>query len=129
MPRLRWQQPTHHAPGDACWPSPSTWDAFNTSISGKLIATNPVAISCYPGPDYNPSACASVQQNWFTGSWQSANPVGLDYPLNITCPPPSSTAANSTATGSCSLGTNPPFAVNVTSTDDIVAALRFARRE
>ncbi|KAJ0307612.1 hypothetical protein Brms1b_009970 [Colletotrichum noveboracense] len=27
----------------------------------------------------------------------------------------------------CTLGTNPPFAVNVTSTDDIVAALRFAR--
>ncbi|KAF4836133.1 FAD-linked oxidoreductase hmp9 [Colletotrichum siamense] len=115
------------APGDACWPSPSTWDAFNTSISGKLIATKPVAVSCYPGPDYNPSACASVQQNWFTASWQSANPVGLDYPLNITCPPPSSAAANSTATGSCTLGTNPPFAVNVTSTDDIVAALRFAR--
>ncbi|KAL2881482.1 hypothetical protein SGCOL_003048 [Colletotrichum sp. CLE4] len=117
------------APNDACWPSTSDWQQFNTTLSGKLIATKPVAISCHPGPDYDATLCASIMVDWYKGEWMSSHPVGLDYPLNITCPPVQS-PSNSTATaGACTLGTNPVYAVNVTETDDIVAALKFAEEK
>ncbi|KXH26413.1 hypothetical protein CSAL01_04394 [Colletotrichum salicis] len=120
---------SQQAPNDACWPSTSDWQQFNTTLSGKLMATKPVAISCYPGPDYDATLCASVMVDWYKGEWMSSHPVGLDYPLNITGPPVQPTS-NSTATGgACTLGTSPVYAVNVTETDDIVTALKFAEEK
>ncbi|KAI3541495.1 hypothetical protein CSPX01_07583 [Colletotrichum filicis] len=117
------------APNDACWPSTSDWQQFNATLSGKLIATKPVAISCYPGPNYDATLCASVMVDWYKGEWMSSHPVGLDYPLNITCPPVQPTSNSTAGGGSCTLGTNPVYAVNVTETDDIVAALKFAEEK
>ncbi|KAK7440126.1 hypothetical protein CaCOL14_002045 [Colletotrichum acutatum] len=117
------------APNDACWPSTSDWQQFNATLSGKLIATKPVAISCYPGPDYDATLCAKVMVDWYKGEWMSSHPVGLDYPLNITCPPVQPASNSTAAGGSCTIGTNPVYAVNVTETDDIVAALKFAEEK
>ncbi|KAF4774728.1 hypothetical protein HER10_EVM0002847 [Colletotrichum scovillei] len=63
------------APNDACWPSTSDWQQFNATLSGKLIATKPVAISCYPGPDYDAALCASVMVDWYKGEWMSSHPT------------------------------------------------------
>ncbi|KAH8674205.1 hypothetical protein BX600DRAFT_433794 [Xylariales sp. PMI_506] len=114
------------SPGDDCWPSETTWAQFNQTVSGKLISTTPLAISCYPGVEYDPAICADVAVDWYTDTFQSTNPIGLDYPLNITCPPIDT--SNSTASGkSCSLGTNPWYAVTATKIDDIVATIKFAQ--
>ncbi|EOO01028.1 putative isoamyl alcohol oxidase protein [Phaeoacremonium minimum UCRPA7] len=117
------------APGDSCWPSIGAWDKLNATVSGKLIATKPIALPCYPGPDYDAAACGAVQVGLSQDSFVSENPIGLDYPINITCPP-INVAANATniTADSCTLGTNPLFAVNVTEIDDIVAAVRFAQK-
>lgn len=51
-------------PGDKCWPSTSTWNAFNQSIDGRLIATKPLATSCH-GPDYDAESCSVLKDRWF----------------------------------------------------------------
>ena len=63
------------------------WKAFNFTLGGKLIATEPVAISCYPGPRANAAECAAVNAGWSDAIFQANDPVGLSYPTNITCPP------------------------------------------
>ncbi|KAI1453180.1 FAD/FMN-containing protein [Annulohypoxylon moriforme] len=115
------------APEDNCWPSTADWENFNTTVSGKLIATQPVALSCYPGANYDEKACAAVLTGWSNSSYVSENPVGLDFPINITCPPINITETN--VTGSCSIGTNPRYAVNVTAVEDISATLEFAQKK
>ncbi|KAI1325181.1 hypothetical protein F5Y16DRAFT_378559 [Xylariaceae sp. FL0255] len=117
------------APGDKCWPSTSDWAHFNTTVSGKLIASKPIAISCYPGPQYDEATCASVSSNWSSAMWMGEQPGGLDYPLNITCPVVQSTANSTITADQCSIGTNPVYAVNATEVDDVVAAVRFAKEK
>lgn len=87
-----------------------------------------MALPCYPGPDYDEAACAIVLVGWYDGDFVSRNPIGLDYPENITCPPIQVTANSTVTAESCTLGTNPWFAVNVTTTDDIAATLQFAEK-
>jgi hypothetical protein len=55
--------------GDLTWPSPSTWQAFNTSVGGRLVATVPLASVCH-SPHYNATACAVVQANWNVAEFQ-----------------------------------------------------------
>jgi len=59
-------------PGDACWPSTSTWSSLNETVNGKLIATVPLAAVCHDGstshpdwPAYDEAACAALQQRWY----------------------------------------------------------------
>lgn len=49
--------------GDICWPSELTWQALNSSIHGRLVATVPLATPCHD-PAYNPAVCTSLQKNW-----------------------------------------------------------------
>src|ERR1700753_2684602 len=49
LPSAVWPMSAHHQrckAGDPCWPSVSEWEAFNSSINGKLIQTYPSAASC-----------------------------------------------------------------------------------
>jgi len=59
-------------PGDACWPSSSTWSSLNETVNGKLIATVPLAAVCHDGsnthpdwPAYDEAACAALQARWY----------------------------------------------------------------
>ena len=70
--------------------------------------------------------CAIADQGWSNATFQSDNPVGLSYPVNITCPPVNATAGEK-PTGTCSIGTNPRYAVNATSAKDVQAAIAFAK--
>ncbi|KAI1259250.1 hypothetical protein F5Y18DRAFT_443656 [Xylariaceae sp. FL1019] len=114
-------------PGDTCWPSSVEWQHFNSSISGKLIANKPIAISCYPGADFDNATCNAVNTAWSSATWMGEHPTGLDYPLNITCPPVSAAARSSVTADQCTIGSNPVYAVNATNIDDIVAAVRLAK--
>ncbi|KAK5995391.1 FAD-linked oxidoreductase hmp9 [Cladobotryum mycophilum] len=112
-------------PGDKCWPSEETWKSFNTTISGKLIKSTPIAESCYPGPAKNLDTCAFVDQMWTDQDFQTEKPIGRTYPFNITCAPVNYTAGETPTT--CTLGQLPVYAINATTRRDIATGLDFAR--
>lgn len=89
-----------------------------------MIATEPVAISCYPGPRANAVECAAVNAWWSDATFQADDPAGLSYPTNITCPP---IPADSLPPGSCTLGNSPTYAVDATTQWDVSLTIAFAR--
>ncbi|KAK5166447.1 uncharacterized protein LTR77_007990 [Saxophila tyrrhenica] len=113
------------APTDACWPSDGLWNSLNATTKGHLIKTEPEAISCYPGPKQDAERCEVVDASWTLQSFQSSSPVGLSYPINETCPPINVTAGETP--GTCTLGTNPWYAVSASSTSDVATAIKFAK--
>lgn len=50
-------------PGDNCWPSVSTWNAFNQSVDGRLVATEPLAVPCHV-PSYDAKKCNTLKEGW-----------------------------------------------------------------
>jgi hypothetical protein len=50
-------------PGDACWPSSGDWDSLNQTVSGRLIATVPLAQACHD-PNYDPVRCEALRDGW-----------------------------------------------------------------
>lgn len=50
-------------PGDACWPSASGWSGLNQTVSGRLIATVPLAHPCHD-PDYDAERCQALRDEW-----------------------------------------------------------------
>ncbi|OAP58988.1 FAD/FMN-containing protein [Fonsecaea erecta] len=112
--------------GDKCWPSEKIWALFNSTVGGNLIRTQPVAVSCYPGPSFNPAECAAVDANWANATFQADDVVGLSFPTNITCPPVNVTAGAS-ANGTCTLGVNPSYAVNCTNPRQVARTIAFSK--
>ncbi|KAF5611773.1 isoamyl alcohol oxidase [Fusarium sp. NRRL 25303] len=113
-------------PGDACWPRNPAWDALNATTAGQLIAVQPVAISCYPGPLFNNDICAQVNQNWDLCAWQAEHPAGLcqegeDLACRVITPPAAPGA-------SCTLGNQPIYAINATTAEHVSAGVQFARK-
>lgn len=49
--------------GDDCWPSDSTWNAFNQSVDGRLVATVPLATPCHT-PNYDAKECKVLKDGW-----------------------------------------------------------------
>ncbi|KAH6612113.1 FAD binding domain-containing protein [Boeremia exigua] len=113
-------------PDDSCWPPPTAWAALNSRTDGRLIKSTPLAESCYPGPKEDRAQCDYVRANWPVQAFHVAQPLGLAHPWDLTCPPVDYAAGESA--GSCSLGQNPRYAVNVTAVEHIRAALAFAAR-
>ena len=50
-------------PGDCGWPSILEWNALNTTIDGRLVATRPLGAPCHR-PTYNATECAILQSEW-----------------------------------------------------------------
>lgn len=59
---------------EACWPSDSTWQAFNASVSGRLVATVPIAAPCHESSfgAYNEIVCKNLQDTWTEAGTQYA---------------------------------------------------------
>ena len=112
-------------PNETCWPSSKAWADLNETVSGKLIANTPIAISCYPGPQFDETLCAYIDQSWNNSTFQADHPLGLDYPIDPGCVPVNYTAGE--VPGNCAIGSNPWFAVNATSSDDVAATINFAK--
>lgn len=113
-------------PDDACWPSQKAWKKLNDQVEGRLIKSEPIARPCYPGPAENRTACDFVEANWTSDVFQSSQPLGLSYPTNTTCPPVD--YASGEKPGTCSLGNNPRYAVNATTTAHIRHTIAFAEK-
>lgn len=56
-------------PGDSCWPSQSAWSQLNSSVSGRLVASAPLASVCHD-PSFNSAECDSLTENWFLSQTQ-----------------------------------------------------------
>ena len=67
-------------PTDDCWPTVEEWTLFNASISGKLIATIPIASPCH-GSDYDAGTCQYLQNHWNQPSLQYVS--GLETMLHF----------------------------------------------
>lgn len=53
-------------PGDPGWPSNSLWSQLNQTVSGRLIATVPLASVCHDSPyqAFDETACAVLRSDW-----------------------------------------------------------------
>ena len=56
--------------GDTCWPDESTWQAFNHSISGRLVRTYPAAAVCH-GQTYDAVECKVAKAKWDNSFWRT----------------------------------------------------------
>ncbi|OJI82813.1 hypothetical protein ASPTUDRAFT_191301 [Aspergillus tubingensis CBS 134.48] len=112
----------HCLPGDSCWPSTSSWDSLNSTVGGRLVATVPIGTPCHD-PNYNGAECTNLQDNWYYPQTHlvSSSSVMQPYFANQSCDPfqPESRP--------CLLGNYVSYAVNVSTTDDVVAAVNFAK--
>jgi hypothetical protein len=50
-------------PGDRGWPSEQAWDQLNKTVSGRLVATVPVASTCHDS-SYDEAACLAKKEQW-----------------------------------------------------------------
>ncbi|KAG4441556.1 hypothetical protein IFR05_002941 [Cadophora sp. M221] len=111
----------HCFPGDACWPSASSWSKLNSTIGGRLIATVPIGTPCHD-PTYSASECAIVQDSWTSPKLHldSSSSIMAPYFANQSCDP--FTAESQP----CLLGNYVQYTVNVSTVDDVVAGVKFA---
>ncbi|KAH8895797.1 FAD-binding domain-containing protein [Thozetella sp. PMI_491] len=121
-------------PGDPCWPGDHDLDALNQTVSCRLLKGVPPASVCYPEePNYNPSACQTVRDSWFSSTFHASNPISIGWPwwANNTCPPifPNGTSVTGDPDAGkkgCSLGGYPAYALNATDPSHIQAVVKFA---
>lgn len=110
------------------WPSAYTWQAFNTSISGTLLAAVPPAIVCDTARphSYDRTACARVGEGWLRSSFHSDDPVSVAYPnwQDDACLP---TAISNSST-SCDVRPFPEYVVNASDATHVAEAIRFASK-
>jgi hypothetical protein len=107
---------------EPCWPSPSIWAAFNSSVSGRLVSPRPPAWPCHD-PHYNAPACAEARANWTNSFWRSdqtgamqslvweSTECRIDTPQNVTC----------------EQGLVPTYVVVAESEEDVSKAVKFAQ--
>ncbi|KAK1460253.1 FAD binding domain-containing protein [Colletotrichum melonis] len=109
-------------PGDASWPATTAWDTLNTTVSGKLIATVPIGSVCHD-PNYDEAACTALQNSWTLPEthFPSSSSVMQSYFANQSCDP------FTDRTLPCLLGNYVNYAVEVTSAQDVVETINFAR--
>ena len=74
----------HCLPGDSCWPAPAIWNALNSTLRGRLVATVPIGSPCH-NPHYDQAACAALQAGWTEPQTQSVTFPGPPYLTH--CPP------------------------------------------
>ncbi|KAG0160614.1 hypothetical protein PDIDSM_8144 [Penicillium digitatum] len=112
----------HCLPSDSCWPAPSVWASLNGTVGGRLVATIPIGSPCHE-PNYDAVACAVLKKSWTTPEphLDSSSSVMQTYFANQTCDP--FTAKSQP----CRLGNYVNYAVNVSSSDQVIAAVNFAR--
>ncbi|KAJ7268345.1 putative isoamyl alcohol oxidase [Mycena rebaudengoi] len=109
-------------PTDTLWPTQAIWDAFDLSIGGRLIKTIPIGSPCHD-PTFDQGRCNTIRQNWHEPEFHIPDPSTIMNPifLNKSCDPfdPRETP--------CQIGAYVPYAVNVTSIDDVIKTILFVK--
>jgi hypothetical protein len=113
-------------PGDFCWPTKAEWSAFNRTISGRLIATIPLASSCHVDgfEAYDAGKCARLQSTWANTDthWKSSSSIMAPFPANRSCDPFAPKEAP------CVTGTYIQYAVNAQSASDFQKTIAFVKQ-
>ena len=113
-------------PTDDCWPSSAQWQSLNSSVSGRLIANQPIAKVCYSGSQQDLKTCAALVTAVTNSTFVANDPIALDYPFDDSCPVVYfSTGAKP---GNCTIGNYPVYTIDATNSDDVVAGVNFARK-
>jgi hypothetical protein len=108
---------------ESCWPDVSTWQDFNSSLSGHLVATYPSAAVCYTA-HYDAALCSVARQNWTNNIWRTSQPgvysailweLGQDQCL-----------INNTTDAPCGQGRVAEYSGKAHGIEDIQAAAKFA---
>ncbi|KAI1339585.1 FAD binding domain-containing protein [Xylariaceae sp. FL0016] len=109
-------------PLDDCWPTDSVWNDFNATVDGRLIKTVPIGSVCHD-PTYDEGACDALKAAWREPwpHYNSSSSAMTTYWSNNNCNP---FAARSVP---CELGNLVSYAVNVSTTDDVSATVKFAK--
>ncbi|KAI1388551.1 FAD-binding domain-containing protein [Hypoxylon trugodes] len=113
-------------PGDWNWPSRPIWNLLNILLGGALIESVPTAAPCYSDwPQYDEAKCASITSQWETPSYQSSQPLGIQYYAfeGVSCLPPTLTRTGA----NCTLGGMPSYVVKATNVAQIQLSVNFAR--
>ncbi|RPA97303.1 FAD-binding domain-containing protein [Choiromyces venosus 120613-1] len=114
-------------PTDSCWPTPSEWASFNTSVSGSLIAVKPVASPCHD-PTFDQAACEDAKTNYNSSAWRGSFPGGYQQVNFETSAVKNESCYPDTPRSSpCGQGNVPVYAVAATSPAQIQKAVDFAR--
>ncbi|EPE26888.1 FAD-binding protein [Glarea lozoyensis ATCC 20868] len=114
-------------PGDACWPSTSTWNTLNNTVGGRLIKTVPIGAVChdtFPGVSYNAKKCADVQGNWARPELHDEtthSPMAAFF-ANMSCDPFTPRSAP------CVIGSYVQYAVKASCDSDYRATINFATK-
>ncbi|KAI2470764.1 FAD-binding domain-containing protein [Annulohypoxylon bovei var. microspora] len=113
-----------YLPGDVNWPSQDEWTTLNSTVHGRLIATVPLGSPCHD-PTYDEELCASLQEQWLYSGIHLESSSSVMAPLfaNQSCDP------WQPQNKSCTLGNYVSYAVNVSGSDDVIAALKFAEEK
>lgn len=98
-------------PIDDCWPSPSKWNALNTSVDGQLIYNQPIAKPCYPGSGYDTQLYQDISEQWTESPFQELSLIGYTYSTVNTCSPINASVA---AYPLCELGNAPVYTISAT---------------
>ncbi|XP_024516539.1 uncharacterized FAD-linked oxidoreductase ARB_02478 [Selaginella moellendorffii] len=109
----------------SCWPSAQSWQDFNRSIDGRLIALSPPASPCHD-PNFNAQACRTAQQRWGFPFWRADQPGAMQASNwealgRFTC------LINSPRNSTCFQGSVATYAVNATESRHIQAAIALAQ--
>ncbi|EFJ04336.1 hypothetical protein SELMODRAFT_2240, partial [Selaginella moellendorffii] len=107
-----------------CWPDPSAWDTFNSSLDGRLIKVLPPAAPCHES-NFDEQACQIVRERWSSPFWRSDQP-GAMQASNWEASGDQSCLISSPRNSSCSQGSVPVYAVNVSTPSHVQSAVRFA---
>lgn len=109
---------------DPCWPDAKTWAAFNTSISGRLIASRPSAAVCHD-PSFDKVLCSEAKTNWTSSDWRTDQAGAYSAILWEVGDEKCFLGPRHEV---CEQGLVPPMSVNASCVEDVEAAVRFADR-
>lgn len=126
VPAPTTQQSCRCFPGDPEWPSEAEWDAFNSTLGGKLILNTPIASVCHDseyGP-YMSEACRQLQDNWFLPEthYVTSSSIMAAWFTNNSCNPFLDRSAP------CTIGNYNLYAVNATDVADYQATIAFIKK-
>ncbi|KAJ6559744.1 hypothetical protein B0H19DRAFT_944975 [Mycena capillaripes] len=113
-------QVCRNVPGSSGYPSAALWNAFNKTISGRLIGVIPSAKYCASLP----GGCTDAQ--WTSGLFRSTIPGAMDqvnWEQGYDLKPPSLCLRNSTT---CGQGDVPLYSVEAETVVDIQATVKFS---
>lgn len=114
-------------PIDSTWPKESEWLALNESIGGGLIATSPVAASCWEDTTFLSSySCPVVSANWSSSIFHASLPESIGAPIyaNNSCLP--SGVDGFLESQGCRLGGLPSYVINAIEERQVAEALKWA---